>query len=139
MNAQSGNSWQIVFALQEACDPLFDEFMENFFAASACDYTDDGKVRYIGYSSAPVDEPRMAQAAAAFGLALPAWRSEFIPAANWLTKNVIRFRRSLPMTFTSTAPTKRKFPIQTSTGCEYTRPPPLVPDSTRQPVSVLNF
>ena len=65
MNAQSGNSWQIVFALQEACDPLFDEFMENFFAASACDYTDDGKVRYIGYSSAPVDEPRMAQAAAA--------------------------------------------------------------------------
>ena len=97
MNAQSGNSWQIVFALQEACDPLFDEFMENFFAASACDYTDDGKVRYIGYSSAPVDEPRMAQAAAAFGLALPAWRSEF------------------------------------------TRPPPLVPDSTRQPVSVLNF
>ncbi len=91
MNAQSGNSWQIVFALQEACDPLFDEFMENFFAASACDYTDDGKVRYIGYSSAPVDEPRMAQAAAAFGLALPAWRSEFIPAANWLTKNVIRF------------------------------------------------
>ena len=60
MNAQSGNSWQIVFALQEACDPLFDEFMENFFAASACDYTDDGKVRYIGYSSAPVDEPRMA-------------------------------------------------------------------------------
>lgn len=57
MNAQSGNSWQIVFALQEACDPLFDEFMENFFAASACDYTDDGKVRYIGYSSAPVDEP----------------------------------------------------------------------------------
>ena len=63
MSAQSGNSWQIVFALQEACDPLFDEFMENFFAASACDYTDDGKVRYIGYSSAPVDEPRMAQAA----------------------------------------------------------------------------
>ena len=48
MSAQSGNSWQIVFALQEACDPLFDEFMENFFAASACDYTDDGKVRYIG-------------------------------------------------------------------------------------------
>ena len=78
MSAQSGNSWQIVFALQEACDPLFDEFMENFFAASACDYTDDGKVRYIGYSSAPVDEPRMAQAAAAFGLALPPGLAERI-------------------------------------------------------------
>ena len=32
MNAQSGNSWQIVFALQEACDPLFDEFMRRAIA-----------------------------------------------------------------------------------------------------------
>ncbi len=91
MNTQTGNSWQIVFTPQENDNPLFDEFMENFFVASACDYTDDGKVCYIGYSASPVDEQKMALTAEAFGVALPAWRSEFIPAANWLTKNVISF------------------------------------------------
>lgn len=91
MNAQSGNSWQIIFALQEACDPLFDEFMENFFAASACDYTVTAKSATSAILPPPSTNRGWRRPAAAFGLALPAWRSEFIPAANWLTKNVIRF------------------------------------------------
>lgn len=91
MSTQSGNSWEIIFAPQETSDPLFDEFMESFFIASACDYTDDEKISYIGYSSAPVDEQQMTQTAAAMGVHLPAWQSRFIPAADWLTKNVIRF------------------------------------------------
>lgn len=91
MNTQSGSSWQVAFAPRDKEDPLFDEFMETFFAASACNFTEDGKLCYVGYASEPVDEQKMAHAAAALGVALPSWKCSHIPATNWLTKNVIAF------------------------------------------------
>ena len=91
MSTQTGNSWQIVFAAQNEGNFLLEEFIENFFTASTCDYTDDGKIRYIGYVARREDEEQMLEAAKAWGLELPEYKCEFIPAANWLTKNVIKF------------------------------------------------
>lgn len=91
MEKQSGCSWQIIFTPQPEENPLLDSFTENFFQVCACNYTEDGKVEYVGYSPSPIDEAAMQEAARTQGLKLPAWRCEFIPAANWLTKNVIRF------------------------------------------------
>lgn len=91
MQMQSGQSWQIVFAPVKSPDEKLDAFIENFFAASACDYTDDGLCRYVGYSARPVDGQRLAEAAAAAGVVLPSFTGEYLPPENWLKKNVIRF------------------------------------------------
>lgn len=91
MNTQSGNSWQIIFAPQAENDFLLEEFIDNFFTASTCDYTDDGKILYTGYMADQSQEEDMKAAAEAWGLKLPDYKCEFIPAANWLTKNVIKF------------------------------------------------
>lgn len=91
MNTQSGNSWQIIFAPQTENDFLLEEFMDNFFTAGTCDYTDDGKILYTGYIADRAQEKEMQKAAEAWGLKLPEYKCEFIPAANWLTKNVIKF------------------------------------------------
>ena len=91
MQMQSGRSWQIVFAPVKSPDEKLDAFIENFFAASACDYTDDGLCRYVGYSARPVDGQRLAEAAAAAGVVLPSSTGEYLPPENWLKKNVIRF------------------------------------------------
>ncbi len=91
MNTQSGGSWQVVFASRDKEDPLFNEFMETFFTASACNFTENGKLCYVGYTSKPVDEQEMSHTAAALGVALPSWKCDYIPATNWLTRNVIAF------------------------------------------------
>ena len=91
MNVQTGNSWQIIFAPQTENNFLFEEFIDNFFIASTCDYADDGKILYTGYIADISQEEDMKRAAEAWGLKLPEYKCEFIPAANWLTKNVIKF------------------------------------------------
>ncbi len=91
MGAQSGNSWQIVFTPQAENNFLLEEFIENFFTASTCDYNEDGKILYTGYLADKSQEEDMKKAAVAWGLKLPDYKCEFIPAANWLTKNVIKF------------------------------------------------
>ena len=91
MDKNTGNSWQIIFAPQKNENPLMDEFLENFFSVSACNYTQDEKIEYVGYASAPIDKKLMESQAKIFGLKLPEYKEEFIPATNWLTKNVIKF------------------------------------------------
>ena len=91
MNFALGNSWKVIFEPCSAADFGFDEFADNFFGAVTVDYTDDGKEQYSGYLPSEPDEGKMRQFAENFGVVLPEYKIEFVPAANWLKKNVIKF------------------------------------------------
>lgn len=91
MSETYGNSWKVIFEPQKQTSESFDEFAEAFFEVVTVDYTEDGREQYGGYLPAEPDEREMAAAAKQAGIALPSYRCEFVPAANWLTKNVIKF------------------------------------------------
>lgn len=91
MTNTCGNSWQVIFSPQNEVDEAFDNFAENFFDVVSIDYTDDEKEQYIGYMHAQPNEEEMKATAANFGIELPEYKCVFIPATNWLTKNVIKF------------------------------------------------
>ena len=91
MNIQSGNCWQIVFEQLSEHNSLFEEFIENFFIASTCDYSPNGKILYTGYLADKKQETQMLNDAKAWGIKLPKYKCHFIPAENWLKKNVIYF------------------------------------------------
>ncbi|MBR1648322.1 MAG: 50S ribosomal protein L11 methyltransferase [Alphaproteobacteria bacterium] len=91
MDMNCSNSWQVVFAPQTKENQALDDFLSNFFEVVMIDYTDDGKVRYTGCLKEPVDEKELLKKAAQEGIELPEFLSEFIPAQNWLTANVIKF------------------------------------------------
>jgi len=89
--SSTGNSWQIIFAPQSHLAENITDFLENYFEVLACNFTDDGLEEYVGYASSPIDEAALCLAAKNAGIALPPYRIEFLPATNWLTKNVIKF------------------------------------------------
>ncbi len=91
MTNTCGNSWQIIFSPQDVVDEAFDTFAENFFDVVSIDYTDDEKEQYIGYTHKQPDEEEMKTIAKNLGIELPDYECVFIPATNWLTKNVIKF------------------------------------------------
>lgn len=91
MTNTCGNSWQIIFSPQDVVDEAFDTFAENFFDVVSIDYTDDEKEQYIGYTHKQPDEEEMKTTAKNLGIELPDYECVFIPATNWLTKNVIKF------------------------------------------------
>ena len=91
MTNTCGNSWQIIFSPQDVVDEAFDTFAENFFDVVSIDYTDDEKEQYIGYTHKQPDEEEMKTIAKNLGIELPEYECVFIPATNWLTKNVIKF------------------------------------------------
>ena len=91
MTNTCGNSWQIIFSPQDVVDEAFDTFAENFFDVVSIDYTDDEKEQYIGYTHKQPDEEEMKTIAKNLGIELPDYECIFIPATNWLTKNVIKF------------------------------------------------
>lgn len=91
MTNTCGNSWQVIFSPQNEVDEAFDSFAENFFDVVSIDYTNDEKEQYIGYMHTQPDEEEMKATAANFGIELPEYKCVFIPATNWLTKNVIKF------------------------------------------------
>lgn len=91
MSETYGNSWKVIFEPQARTSEAFDEFAEAFFEVVTVDYTEDGREQYGGYLPTEPDEREMAAAAKQAGITLPAYRCEFVPAADWLTKNVIKF------------------------------------------------
>ena len=91
MTNQIGNSWQIIFDPIDFDDEYLSSFLEEYFEVLACDYTDDGKIQYIGYMSNPINTEELENTSTFWEAKLPEYRTEFIPAANWLTKNVIKF------------------------------------------------
>ncbi len=91
MSEKYGNSWKVIFEAPAQNNEMFDEFADSFFEVVTVDYTDEGQEIYSGYLSSEPDEKAMKEAAEAMEIALPAYRCEFVPAADWLTKNVIKF------------------------------------------------
>lgn len=90
MSTASGNSWQVIFSPQKQTSAAFAEFTESYFEVIACNYCENGE-EYVGYASAPIDEKQLQQAAEQAGITLPPYQIQFLPATNWLTKNVIKF------------------------------------------------
>ncbi len=90
MSESIGGSWQIVFEplLQE--NQALDELLQCLFEVITVDYTSKG-LQYIGCLSHKPDEKKMQETADAWKIKLPRYESRFIPAQNWLTKNVIKF------------------------------------------------
>lgn len=91
MSEKYGNSWKVVFDPVISENEMFDEFTDSFFEVVTIDYTEEGMEQYSGYLSSEPDEKSMKETAAKWGIVLPAYHCEFVPAANWLTKNVIKF------------------------------------------------
>lgn len=83
--------WQVSFFPAQNADPLFEQFLEDFFEVTAQNYADDGRDEYVGYQSGNFDEAAMLAAAKAQGLNLPAYKITHLESANWLKDYVIEF------------------------------------------------
>ena len=86
-----GNCWKIVFEPINEGNELLDSFMETFFDVVTIDYVRGNKFQYVGYTSTQPDEDLMKKSACECGVELPSYKKEFLPAENWLAKNVIKF------------------------------------------------
>lgn len=91
MSESIGSSWQIVFEPISKADTAFDEFIESFFEVVTIDYTKQGLMQYSGCLSHKPDEKVLNESAKKAGIVLPNHKCVFVPAQNWLTKNVIKF------------------------------------------------
>ncbi len=91
MSESIGESWQIVFEPVSKPDSAFDEFVESYFEVVTIDYTDQGLLQYSGCLSHKPDEKALNESAKSAGIVLPHYKCVFVPAQNWLTKNVIKF------------------------------------------------
>ena len=83
--------WQISFFPSSPASAEFEEFIENYFEVTACNYDDDGNDEYIGYQSGAFNEPEMLQAAKSCGLILPRYQITRLESSNWLKDYVIKF------------------------------------------------
>lgn len=86
-----GSCWQISFEPQAEYSEPMNNFMEEFFDVTACNYTDDGLEQLVGYKDRHFKEDELRQTAAARGLDLPPFKCELLTSDNWLKDNVIRF------------------------------------------------
>lgn len=86
-----GSCWQISFEPQAEYSEPMNNFMEEFFDVTVCNYTDDGLEQLVGYKGRHFKEDELRQTAAARGLDLPPFKCELLTSDNWLKDNVIRF------------------------------------------------
>ena len=86
-----GSCWQISFEPQAEYSEPMNNFMEEFFDVTVCNYTDDGLEQLVGYKDRHFKEDELRQTAAARGLDLPPFKCELLTSDNWLKDNVIRF------------------------------------------------
>lgn len=91
MNRSIGGSWQVIFEPMAKSNEVFEEFIESFFEVVLIDYVDDNRLQYSGCLSHKPDEAMLRDSAKKAGIMLPNYKSVFVPAQNWLTKNVIKF------------------------------------------------
>ena len=85
-----GNCWMVIFAPQTKEDEALNNFLEDFFEVVCINY-DDENLQYVGYLSKPVDQKQLVEKAKMCGIVLPEYEQKFLPAENWLKKNVIKF------------------------------------------------
>ncbi len=86
-----GSCWQISFEPQAEYSEPMNNFMEEFFDVTVCNYTDDGLEQLVGYKDRHFKEDELRQTAAERGLDLPPFKCELLTSDNWLKDNVIRF------------------------------------------------
>lgn len=86
-----GSCWQISFEPQTEYSEPMNNFMEEFFDVTVCNYTDDGLEQLVGYKDRHFKEDELRQTAAERGLDLPPFKCELLTSDNWLKDNVIRF------------------------------------------------
>lgn len=86
-----GSCWQISFEPQAEYSEPMNNFMEEFFDVTVCNYTDDGLEQLVGYKGRHFKEDELRQTAAERGLDLPPFKCELLTSDNWLKDNVIRF------------------------------------------------
>ncbi len=90
-NHTMSSCWQITFTPLGEIPAGFEEFLENFFEVTACNYNDNGQDEYIGYQSESFDEHKMCETAASWGLVLPPYTVSHLESSNWLKDYVIKF------------------------------------------------
>lgn len=88
---RSGSCWLIKFAPCENMDEERSFFFDEYFDVVAVDYTDDGLEQYVGYKGPDFVEHDLREKAAAAGIELPPFQTEFLESKNWLKENVIKF------------------------------------------------
>lgn len=88
---RSGSCWLIKFAPCENMDEERSFFFDEYFDVVAVNYTDDGLEQYVGYKGPGFVEHDLREKAAAAGIELPPFQTEFLESKNWLKENVIKF------------------------------------------------
>lgn len=88
---RSGSCWLIKFAPCENMDEERSFFFDEYFDVVAVNYTDDGLEQYVGYKGPDFVEHDLREKAAAAGIELPPFQTEFLESKNWLKENVIKF------------------------------------------------
>ncbi len=83
--------WQISFFPQVPVSEEFENFLENYFEVTACNYDDDGNDEYIGYQSGNFNEDDMLKAAKEHQIELPQYKITHLESNNWLKDYVIKF------------------------------------------------
>lgn len=88
---RSGSCWLIKFAPCENMDEERSFFFDEYFDVVTVNYTDDGLEQYVGYKGPGFVEHDLREKAAAAGIELPPFQTEFLESKNWLKENVIKF------------------------------------------------
>lgn len=83
--------WQVNFHPQNMDLTIFEQFLEDYFEVTACNYADDGSDEYVGYQSGNFNEQEMQEAALALNLTLPDYEVSYLESQNWLKDYVIKF------------------------------------------------
>lgn len=81
---RSGSCWLIKFAPCENMDEERSFFFDEYFDVVAVNYTDDGLEQYVGYKGPGFVEHDLREKAAAAGIELPPFQTEFLESKNWL-------------------------------------------------------
>ena len=91
MNNNLSSCTIVTFEPLETVSEELSFFLDEYFDVTACNYTDDGKEEYVGYSGLDFDEEDFVSSAANEQITLPSYKIEVLKNKNWLTENVIKF------------------------------------------------
>ena len=102
--------WQVTFRPAAPDNETLENFLEQYFEVTACNYDDDDNDEYVGYQSGTFDEKAMVEAAHAAAINLPPYEVTFLESSNWLKDYVIKFAPLKQKTLCFTAFTKPLVP-----------------------------
>lgn len=87
----AGKCFQITFEEKEEVNPLFSEFLEEYFDVVTCNFTEAGNEEYVAYKGLDFDEADFLLAAKNQNIELLDYKVELLESQNWLKDNVIEF------------------------------------------------